>query len=74
MAGGRTRALAAWALLHVIVDISRHAGHADVLRELIDGAVGADRRWSNLPPADEAWWTNYRGKLAAAALDAGGST
>jgi len=59
------------ALVHVIVDISRHAGHADVLRELIDGTVGADRRWSNLPPGDEAWWKKYRSKLETAARQAG---
>ena len=58
-------------LVHVITDIYRHAGHADLLRELIDGAVGADRRWSNLPPGDEAWWTSYRDKVKAAALQAG---
>jgi len=59
------------ALVHVLADIERHAGHADVLRELIDGAVGADRRWSNLPPGDETWWRNYRDKVEAAARHAG---
>ena len=59
------------ALVHVIVDISRHAGHADVLRELIDGKAGSDRRWSNLPPGDEAWWTDHRNKVEAAAHQAG---
>jgi hypothetical protein len=58
------------ALVHVLADIQRHAGHADVLRELIDGAVGADRRWSNLPPGDEAWWASYREKVEAAARHA----
>jgi hypothetical protein len=62
------------ALVHVIVDIYRHAGHADVLRELIDGKVGADRRWSNLPPGDEAWWTIYRSKVEAAAVQAAEAT
>jgi uncharacterized damage-inducible protein DinB len=62
------------ALVHVIVDISRHAGHADVLRELIDGEVGADRRWSNLPPGDEAWWTTYRTKVEDAAVRASDPT
>ena len=62
------------ALVHVIADIYRHAGHADVLRELIDGKVGADRRWSNLPPGDEAWWTTYRTKVEDAAVRASGAT
>ena len=26
-----------WVLLHMIAETSRHAGHADVLRQLIDG-------------------------------------
>ncbi|MFF5212235.1 DinB family protein [Streptosporangium sp. NPDC000396] len=29
-----------WALTHMIEETSRHAGHADILRELIDGATG----------------------------------
>jgi hypothetical protein len=62
------------ALVHVIVDVYRHAGHADIIRELIDGAVGADRRWSIVPPGDEAWWTNYRNKVEAAAAQAGEAT
>ena len=62
------------ALVHVTADLYRHAGHADILREMIDGTVGADRRWSNLPPGDEAWWTNYRNKIEAAALEASALT
>jgi hypothetical protein len=61
------------ALVHVVADVQRHAGHADVLRELIDGAVGADPRWSNLP-GDEAWWASYRDKVEAAARRAGDAT
>jgi len=29
-----------WALTHMIEETGRHAGHADILRELIDGAAG----------------------------------
>jgi Protein of unknown function (DUF664) len=29
-----------WALVHMIEETGRHAGHADILRELIDGARG----------------------------------
>src|SRR6476646_9092571 len=29
-----------WMLLHMIEETARHAGHADLLREAIDGAVG----------------------------------
>ena len=30
-----------WVLIHLIEEYSRHNGHADLLRERIDGAVGA---------------------------------
>ncbi|MFD3974162.1 DinB family protein [Streptomyces cyaneofuscatus] len=29
-----------WALAHMIEETGRHAGHADILRELIDGSTG----------------------------------
>lgn len=30
-----------WVLVHLIEETARHAGHADILRELTDGATGA---------------------------------
>ena len=58
-------------LVHVIADTHRHAGHADIVRELIDGAVG--RRWpnDNLPPVDPGWWESYRDRLERVAREAG---
>jgi Protein of unknown function (DUF664) len=29
-----------WMILHLIEETARHAGHADLLREAIDGTVG----------------------------------
>ncbi len=29
-----------WVLLHLIEEVARHAGHADIIRESIDGAKG----------------------------------
>jgi hypothetical protein len=29
-----------WVLAHLLEETARHAGHADVLRELIDGQTG----------------------------------
>lgn len=29
-----------WVLLHVIEEVARHAGHADIIREAVDGATG----------------------------------
>jgi hypothetical protein len=50
-------------LVHVIAEINRHAGHADILREEIDGAAGLNTRNSNLPEHDEKWWADYRARL-----------
>ena len=33
-----------WAVIHILEDTSRHAGHIDVMRELIDGMVGDHQR------------------------------
>jgi len=33
-----------WVLVHMIEETARHAGHMDILRELIDGAAGDHRR------------------------------
>jgi hypothetical protein len=39
-AAGPRRASRRWTLAHLIEETGRHAGHADILRELIDGATG----------------------------------
>jgi len=33
-----------WVLIHMLEETARHAGHADICRELIDGAVGDHQR------------------------------
>jgi len=33
-----------WAMIHVLEETIRHAGHMDILRELADGAIG-DHNW-----------------------------
>lgn len=33
-----------WVLLHMITEVARHAGHADDVRELLDGSTGDHRR------------------------------
>ncbi|OLM14116.1 MULTISPECIES: DinB family protein [unclassified Pseudonocardia] len=38
--GGELSATARWVLQHMITETARHAGHADILREQIDGSVG----------------------------------
>jgi hypothetical protein len=50
--------------VHVIADIHRHAGHADILRETIDGAAGLRADTTSLPDLD---WAAYRARLEAIA-------
>jgi hypothetical protein len=57
-------------LLHMVAETQRHAGHADIVRELIDGAAGLRADNDNLAPGDTAWWENHRSRLERAARDA----
>ncbi|MEU6742929.1 DinB family protein [Streptosporangium sandarakinum] len=58
-------------LIHMIAETDRHAGHADIVRELIDGAAGLRQDGSNLPPGDRSWWEDYRARLEHVAQEAG---
>jgi Protein of unknown function (DUF664) len=57
-------------LVHMMAETSRHAGHADIVRELIDGAAGMREGNTNMAPGDQAWWEDYRNRLQQVALDA----
>lgn len=57
-------------LVHVIAETHRHAGHADLVRELIDGAAGLRPDNGNLPDADREWWSRYRDRVEDAARQA----
>ncbi len=61
------------ALVHVTAETHRHAGHADIVRELIDGAVGMRADNDNLPQGDEAWWAAHRERVERAAREAAGT-
>lgn len=54
-------------LVHMCVERARHAGHADIVRELVDGAVGSRQDDPNIPTID---WPAYREQLEAAARQA----
>jgi len=54
-------------LVHMSVETARHAGHADIVRELIDGAAGMSAGNSNLPERDAEQWAAYRERIEAAA-------
>jgi hypothetical protein len=59
-------------LVHMISETERHAGHADIVRELIDGSAGLRRGNDNLASGDPAWWAEYRERVERAAREAGG--
>lgn len=53
-----------WAILHIVEEVAHHAGHADIIRESIDGAtmyelLAADQDW----PESE-WLRHWRPKQA----------
>jgi hypothetical protein len=58
-------------MVHVIAETNRHAGHADIVRELIDGITGLREGNPNMATDDQAWWEDYRNRLEQAARDAG---
>jgi uncharacterized damage-inducible protein DinB len=51
-------------IVHVLTDLARHCGHADILREQLDGAVGMRMDATNIPDTD---WPAYVAKLEAIA-------
>ena len=57
-------------LVHMIAETNRHAGHADIVRETIDGAAGLRPDNDNLPPVDPSWWPTYRATLERTAREA----
>lgn len=50
-------------LVHMVAETARHAGHADIVRELIDGRAGLRADGDNLWAADAATWEQYRSRL-----------
>ena len=50
-------------LIRMVSETAQHAGHADIIRELIDGKTGAD----DDAAVDEAAWRDYLARIQAAA-------
>jgi hypothetical protein len=59
-------------LVHVTAESQRHAGHADIIREQIDGSAGLLKGYDNLPARDSVWWGGFRDRVEAAARLASG--
>ncbi|MDQ3306763.1 MAG: DinB family protein [Actinomycetota bacterium] len=58
-------------IAHILAETNRHAGHADILREQLDGSTGdAD---ASPPQHDSAWWRGYVATIEAAAQRASSS-
>jgi len=57
-------------LAHVATETARHAGHADIIRELIDGAIGLRVSNPNLPDMDDLAWRDHLARVEVAAREA----
>ncbi len=57
-------------LVHMIAETDRHVGHADIVRELIDGTAGLRQDNDNMAPGDADWWDGYRSRVERSARDA----
>jgi Protein of unknown function (DUF664) len=54
-------------MVHVLTETNRHAGHADILREQLDGKVETDAQSTALQERDAASWQARRAKIERAA-------
>ncbi len=59
-------------LVHLLAEVARHAGHADVLREQLDGSTGLVAGDPNVPDRTADEWAAFRGRIEAAAREAAG--
>ncbi len=53
-------------IIHVLTETNRHAGHADILREQIDGQVGSNATGVT-PYRGTSFWATHRAKIEKAA-------
>ncbi|MGO4474497.1 DinB family protein [Arthrobacter sp. M-10] len=59
-------------LVHMCVETAQHLGHADILRELIDGSAGKGPGDLNLSQRTTEEWADHRARIEAAARQAVG--
>jgi hypothetical protein len=50
-------------LVRVVAETAQHAGHCDIVREMIDGRTGTDHDDAQ----KVAWWANHLARVQAAA-------
>lgn len=53
-------------LVHMNVETARHAGHVDILRELLDGSTGMRQGSTNIPDYDKAAWSELHARILRA--------
>jgi len=58
-------------LVHLLTETNRHAGHADILREQLDGAAGTDAGSTALRDKGAAFWENRRAEIERVAVSFG---
>jgi Protein of unknown function (DUF664) len=54
-------------LVHILTETNRHAGHADILREQLDGTTGSAAGYPDPPEHDTAYWEDRCAKIERAA-------
>ncbi|MGR0160157.1 DinB family protein [Paenarthrobacter nitroguajacolicus] len=57
-------------LVHMCVETARHAGHADIIRELIDGSAGQRPGDPSIPARNSEEWAAHRYRIEEAAREA----
>ncbi|KSU74037.1 Protein of unknown function [Pseudarthrobacter enclensis] len=60
-------------LVHMVAERAHHLGHADILREMIDGTAGQRPGDPNLTSRTPEEWTAHSAEIEGAARDAAGT-
>ena len=58
-------------LVHTLAEAHRHAGHADLVRELVDGSAGYSDDAAAMTTEEPPWWAERRARLERVAEEAG---
>jgi hypothetical protein len=61
-------------LVHMLAETSRHAGHADIVRELVDNETGLSPDRRGLPDAEPSYWRDLHVRIEHAACSADTTT
>jgi hypothetical protein len=54
-------------MVHILTETNRHAGHADILREQLDGTIGTAAGYSHPREDDTAYWEEQHATIERAA-------